>query len=204
MEVLEERRQLPRLPLHRHAASRPLYPQPRRQEPVRDRGDRTPPGRLTKSSATRSAGAGPLEYGINHPGGVNVPHNSTDWYTRFGYAAGKVPMTDTEWTNYSSTPLLLGGRAEGCPGVPEATWAEKGMGLTAWTLTPGVLAASADLADPTVIKSDWACTEHRTGRRGRCADHELVQAAQLPWTRAPGTSAPDTSGDSGRLSCENM
>ena len=34
-----------------------------------------------------------------------------------------------------------------------------GMGLIAWTLTPGVLAASADLADPTVIRSDWACAD---------------------------------------------
>ena len=32
------------------------------------------------------------------------------------------------------------------------------MGLTAWTLVPEVLAASANLARPTVIKSDWACT----------------------------------------------
>ena len=47
--------------------------------------------------------AGPLEYAINHPGGVNVRHDSSDWYTRFGYAAKKVPMTDAEWTNYSST-----------------------------------------------------------------------------------------------------
>jgi hypothetical protein len=36
--------------------------------------------------------------------------------------------------------------------------ARKGMGLTAWTLVPGVLAASTDLANPTVIESDWACT----------------------------------------------
>ncbi len=33
------------------------------------------------------------------------------------------------------------------------------MGLLAWTLTPGVLAASGNLADPTVIRSDWACTD---------------------------------------------
>ena len=35
--------------------------------------------------------------------GVNVPHNPADWYTRFGFSAKKVPMTDTEWTNYPST-----------------------------------------------------------------------------------------------------
>ena len=66
-------------------------------------------------------------------------------------------MTDTEWTNYSSTPLLLDGRAEELSRRSWSYLARKGMGLTAWTLVPGVLAASADLADPTVIKSNWAC-----------------------------------------------
>ena len=31
--------------------------------------------------------------------------------------------------------------------------------LTRARETPGVLAASADLADPTVIRSDWACAD---------------------------------------------
>jgi hypothetical protein len=101
--------------------------------------------------------AGPLEYAINHPGGVNVRHDSSDWYTRFGYAAGKVPMTDAEWTNYSSTRSCWANAAKSVPAFLRYL-ARKGMGLTAWTLTPGVLVASADLADPTVIKSDWACT----------------------------------------------
>jgi hypothetical protein len=101
--------------------------------------------------------AGPLEYAINHPGGVNVRHDSSDWYTRFGYAAGKVPMTDAEWTNYSSTRSCWANAPKSVPAFLSYL-ARKGMGLTAWTLTPGVLVASADLADPTVIKSDWACT----------------------------------------------
>ena len=101
--------------------------------------------------------AGPLEYAINHPGGVNVRHDSSDWYTRFGYAAKKVPMTDAEWTNYSSTRSCWANAPTSVPAFLSYL-ARKGMGLTAWTLTPGVLAASADLADPTVIKSDWACT----------------------------------------------
>jgi Cellulase (glycosyl hydrolase family 5) len=101
--------------------------------------------------------AGPLEYAINHPGGVNVRHDSSDWYTRFGFAAGKVPMTDAEWTNYSSTRSCWANAPTSVPAFLRYL-ARKGMGLTAWTLTPGVLAASADLADPTVIKSDWACT----------------------------------------------
>ena len=101
--------------------------------------------------------AGPLEYGINHPGGVNVRHDSADWYARFGYAVKKVPMTDTEWTNYSSTRSCWADAPTSVPAFLHYL-ARKGMGLTAWTLSPGVLAASADLADPTVIRSDWACT----------------------------------------------
>jgi hypothetical protein len=102
--------------------------------------------------------AGPLEYGINHPGGVNVAHNPADWYPRFGYAAKQVPMTDTEWTNYASTRSCW---ADAPTSVPAflGYLARKGMGLTAWTLVPEVLAASANLAQPTVIKSDWACTD---------------------------------------------
>ncbi|MGH3067051.1 MAG: cellulase family glycosylhydrolase [Streptosporangiaceae bacterium] len=100
--------------------------------------------------------AGPLEYGINHPGGVNVRHNPADWYTRFGYAAKKVPMTDTEWTNYSSTRSCWADAPKSVPAFLSYL-ARKGMGLTAWTLVPGILAASANLADPTVIRSNWAC-----------------------------------------------
>ncbi|MGI8449558.1 MAG: cellulase family glycosylhydrolase [Streptosporangiaceae bacterium] len=102
--------------------------------------------------------AGPLEYGINHPGGVNAPHDPADWYTRFGYAARQVPMTDTEWTNYSSTRSCWANAPTSAPAFLSYL-ARKGMGLTAWTLVPGVLAASPDLADPTVIKSDWACKD---------------------------------------------
>jgi hypothetical protein len=87
---------------------------------------------------------------------VNVPHNSADWYTRFGYAAKKVPMTDTEWTNYSSTRSCWADAPTSVPAFLNYL-ARKGLGLTAWTLVPGVLAASANLANPTVIKSDWTC-----------------------------------------------
>ncbi len=114
-------------------------------------------GTLDEVMSHQITRAGPLEYAINHPGGVNVPHNPGDWYTRFGYAAGKVPMTDAEWTNYSSTRSCWRNAPKSVPAFLRYL-ARKGMGLTAWTLTPGVLAASADLTDPTVIKSNWACT----------------------------------------------
>jgi hypothetical protein len=103
-------------------------------------------------------GAGPVEYAINHPGGPAAPHDQAEWYTRFGKAAGQVPMTDAEWTNYSSTRACWANAPTSVPAFLHYL-ASKGMGLLAWTLTPGVLAASADLADPTVIRSDWACTD---------------------------------------------
>ncbi len=102
--------------------------------------------------------AGPVEYAINHPGGPAAPHDEAEWDTRFGYAAGKVPMTDAEWTNYSSIRACWADAPTSVPAFLDYL-ARKGMGLLAWTLTPGVLAASADLADPTVIRSDWACAD---------------------------------------------
>ena len=113
-------------------------------------------GTLDEIISHQITGAGPLEYGINHPGGINVPHDSADWYTRFGFAAKKVPMTDTEWTQYSSNRSCWSNAPKTAPAFLSYL-ARKGMGLTAWTLTPGVLAASSNLADPTVIKSDWVC-----------------------------------------------
>jgi hypothetical protein len=113
-------------------------------------------GTLDEVISHQVVGAGPLEYGINHPGEVTATHNSTDWYLRFGYAAKKVPMTDTEWTNYSSRRSCWKDAPKSVPAFLKYL-AKKGMGLTAWTLVPGVLAASSDLADPTVIKSNWAC-----------------------------------------------
>ena len=115
-------------------------------------------GTLDEILTHQILGAGPLEYGINHPGGVNAPHDPADWYPRFGYAAKQVPMTDTEWTNYASTRSCWSNAPTTVPAFL-AYLARKGMGLTAWTLVPGVLAASSDLADPTVINSNWACKD---------------------------------------------
>ena len=67
-------------------------------------------------------------------------------------------MTDAEWTNYSSTRACWANAPTSVPAFLDYL-GRHGMGLMAWTLTPGVLAASADLADPTVIRSDWACED---------------------------------------------
>jgi hypothetical protein len=115
-------------------------------------------GTLDEIVSHQITNAGPVEYTINHPGGPDAPHNPAEWDRRFGNAAGKVPMTDAEWTNYSSTRSCWANAPTSVPAFL-AYLASKGMGLTAWTLTPGVLAASADLADPTTIRSDWACQD---------------------------------------------
>jgi hypothetical protein len=114
-------------------------------------------GTLDQVVSHQITNAGPVEYTINHPGGPDAPHNPAEWYKRFGKAAGKVPVTDAEWTNYSSTRACWANAPTSVPAFLRYLGSH-GMGLTAWTLTPGVLAASADLADPTVIRSDWACT----------------------------------------------
>jgi endoglucanase len=100
--------------------------------------------------------AGPLEYGVNHPGGVTAPHNAAYWNTRFGNNAAVVPMTDTEWTNYASTRSCWANAPKSVPRLLQYL-AQHHMGLMAWTLIPGVLVESANLADPTRIKSNWAC-----------------------------------------------
>ncbi len=100
--------------------------------------------------------AGPLEYGVNHPGGVTAPHDAAYWNTRFGSNASVVPMTDTEWTNYASTRSCWANAPKSVPAFLQYL-ARHHMGLMAWTLTPMVLVESANLADPTRIKSNWAC-----------------------------------------------
>ncbi len=100
--------------------------------------------------------AGPLEYGINHPGGVTSPHNAAYWSTRFGNSASAVPVTDTEWTNYASDRSCWANAPKSVPAFLNYL-AQHHMGLMAWTLVPGVLVESGNLDDPTRIKSDWAC-----------------------------------------------
>ena len=115
-------------------------------------------GTLDQVVSHQITNAGPVEYTINHPGGPDAPHDPAEWYKRFGKAAGQVPMTDAEWTNYASTRSCWANAPTSVPAFLHYL-GRHGMGLMAWTLAPGVLAASADLADPTVIRSDWACED---------------------------------------------
>ena len=69
--------------------------------------------------------AGPLEYGINHPGGVNVAHNPGDWYPRFGYAAKQVPMT-TPSGRTTPRPAPAGRMPRRASRPSWATWPARG------------------------------------------------------------------------------
>jgi hypothetical protein len=100
--------------------------------------------------------AGPLEYGLNHPGGVHAPHNAAYWNTKFGDNASAVPMTDTEWSNYASNRSCWANAPRSVPAFFNYL-AQHHMGVMAWTLVPNVLVESSNLADPTRIKSNWAC-----------------------------------------------
>lgn len=103
------------------------------------------------------AKAGPVEYAINHAGPTTGPHDAAYWDSKFGLASRYVPMTDSEWTNYASASKMC------WPDAPRSVpaflryLAEHGMGLTAWTLAPGVLVTDKTMSTPTRIKSDWRC-----------------------------------------------
>lgn len=114
--------------------------------------------------------AGPVEYGINHPGGVTSPHNAGYWNTRFGNNASAVPMTDTEWTNYASNRSCWANAPTSVPAFLSYL-AQHHMGLMAWTLSQDVLVESANLADPTRIKSNWACKNDLDQGAG----HQIMQ-----------------------------
>lgn len=122
---------------------------------------------IRKYQVTKAA---PLEYGVNHPGMVNSPHTAAYWNTRFGGNASAVPMTDTEWTNYASTRSCWANAPKSVPRFL-AYLAQHHMGLMAWTLSLGVLVESGNLADPTRIKSNWACKNGLNQGAG----HQIMQ-----------------------------
>ena len=65
-------------------------------------------------------------------------------------------MIETEWTNYASTRSCWANAPKSVPRFL-AYLARRHLGLMAWTLSLGVLVESGNLADPTRIKSNWAC-----------------------------------------------
>lgn len=103
--------------------------------------------------------AGPLEYAINHAGPTRGPHDAAYWNTKFGFASRYVPMTDTEWTNYASAEKMCWPDAQVSVPAFLRYLAGHGMGLTSWTLAPGVLVTDSTLAQPTRILKNWACKD---------------------------------------------
>lgn len=99
---------------------------------------------------------GPLMYAVHHPSGA---HDTATWWHAFGYLTVRniAPVVVGEWSNYASS------KAECWPDAPVAVpdflsyLKNHGIGMTVWTLRPGVMVASSNLAVPTRIGPDWHC-----------------------------------------------
>lgn len=103
--------------------------------------------------------AGPVEYSVNHPGSVKMPRTVAFWDARFGNMSRYFPITDTEWSNYATATRSCWRDAP----VTVPRWlrflAAHGMGMTAWSLSPGVMLRSRSLNDPTRIGRGWGCRD---------------------------------------------
>lgn len=128
-------------------------------------------GTLAQVPTHQVTKAGPVMYGINHTGPVTSPHTPAAWNTKFGNASRVIPMTDTEWTNYATATRMCWANAPRSVPAFLHYLAAHHMGLTAWTLTPGVLVTGPNLASPTRIRSNWAC---RSGLN-EGAGHQIMQ-----------------------------
>lgn len=106
--------------------------------------------------ASHPVTGGPLVYSIHHPVGA---HNPASWWRDFGFlmTRGIAPVVVGEWSNYAAS------KSECWPDAPVAvpeflTYLQAhGIGMTVWTLKPGVMVKSRNLADPTVIGPGWKC-----------------------------------------------
>lgn len=97
-------------------------------------------------------------YEFHHPAG---PHNSTAWWHDFGFMLsryGRAPIVDGEWAQFAAARGECWSDAPTKVGKYIGYLTKWHIGLTAWTLLPGDLIASADYANPTHIKPSWACT----------------------------------------------
>lgn len=117
--------------------------------------------------------AGPVLYSVNHGGPVTAPHDAAYWDVRFGNASRVIPVTDTEWTNYTTDTRMCWANAPRSVPAFLRYLAAHGMGLEAWTLSPGVLVTSSGA--PTQIRSNWAC---RTGL-DEGAGHQIMRWFEL-------------------------
>jgi hypothetical protein len=99
---------------------------------------------------------GPLMYAVHHPAGA---HDPAAWWRDFGWLAAKrvAPVVVGEWSNYAAA------KSECWPDAPTAVpqllryLGQHGIGMTVWSLRPGVMVASGNLSQPTTMTSAWAC-----------------------------------------------
>ncbi len=102
-----------------------------------------------------------IVYDIHHPTGT--PHAPSTWNTDYGFLieGNHVPVVDGEWTNYASSGPECWPNAPTSVPAYLAWMAQHGIGMSAWSLLPGVLITSASTYNPTVImtsgKDKWRC-----------------------------------------------
>jgi hypothetical protein len=95
---------------------------------------------------------GPITYSFHHPAGS---HNAASWDADFGYLTARhISVVDGEWTNYAGGYCWANAPAS----VPAffRYLSAHGVGMTAWTLLPGVLESRYDRS-PLTMHKDWNC-----------------------------------------------
>jgi hypothetical protein len=116
-------------------------------------------GSLQDAWAYRISHDGPLEYAEHRPAG---PHTPADWYGLFGYLAvhNLAPVVEGEWADYARTNAGWACWDDAPKSVP--VWlrylADHRIGMIVTKMIPGQLIESANMDDPTHIRSNWSCT----------------------------------------------
>jgi hypothetical protein len=121
--------------------------------------------------------AGPLAYSVHHPLG---PHDAANWQAQFGYlvTGHLAPIVIGEWTNWAAARGECWSDAPATAGPFLGYLSGLHLGLTVWSLQPGVLAGN-DPAVPTGFGSNWACVNGLGQSAG-----QLIQARYIKWNGA--------------------
>lgn len=129
-------------------------------------------GSLQEAWAYRLRHVYPLAYSVHRP---PIPRTTASWTRTFGYLATRslAPVVAGEWANYAR------------PAAPWACWDDAPasvprflryltttrIGLIVTRMVPGQLIQSTNLADPTHIRGNWACTPGLNQGAG----HQIMQ-----------------------------